>query len=349
MANIAELSRQLNEQKLKVDYDSFDFSVKELITLVNDGTINIAPDYQRKFRWEEERQSLLIESIFLGIPVPPIYMATNVDASWEVIDGLQRLSTIINFVAEEDSEARRKINKPNRLVLKDLKKLSNFNGADFNDLPRTLQLSFVMKPLKVITLSDKSDFSVRFDLFQRLNTGGIKLTDQEIRSCVYQGRFNDLLKSLSQDQNFRKSIKLQKSKTENGTWEELVLRFFSYLNYRNNFVHNVTDFLNEYMSQATRNFNYENDTSLFMKTFEELSQLQFGIVKSPHRNITSIIFFEAVSVGAAEALRNREHINLENFYEWVKDPNFNRLVTGATNTRNRVLERIEYCKNMFLR
>ena len=196
------LSEQLSDQRRKVDFNTYDMSVKELISMVNEGEINIAPDYQRQFRWDEERQSKLVESIFLGIPVPSLFMATNSDNTWEVIDGVQRLSTIINFAADLDSKARESIGHVEALKLINLNKLSSFNNCTYNDLPSNVQLDFRLKPLKVITLSDKSDRQVRFDLFERLNTGGVKLSDQEIRSCVYRGAFNDLIKKLATDINF---------------------------------------------------------------------------------------------------------------------------------------------------
>ena len=84
---------QLDQQKRTVSYDMYDMSVRQLIDMVETGVIDIAPDYQRHFVWDDDRESELIESVFLGIPVPSIYMATNSDASWEVVDGVQRLLT----------------------------------------------------------------------------------------------------------------------------------------------------------------------------------------------------------------------------------------------------------------
>lgn len=103
-----DLNSELMEQKMKVDFNTYDLSVKELLSMVNDGLINIAPEYQRQFRWDVERQSSLVESLFLGIPVPSLFMATNVDGTWEVIDGVQRLSTMICFAG--DDNVREKVN-----------------------------------------------------------------------------------------------------------------------------------------------------------------------------------------------------------------------------------------------
>src|SRR5258707_9371503 len=110
-----DIITELNEQKRKVDFNSYDISVKELISMVGEDIIDIAPEYQRQFRWKEDRQSVLIESIFLGIPVPSLFMATNSDGSWELIDGVQRLSSIIHFAGSE--EIRRKIQITSELKL----------------------------------------------------------------------------------------------------------------------------------------------------------------------------------------------------------------------------------------
>jgi len=91
----------LNDQKRKVDFDSYDITVKELVGMVGDNMIDIAPEYQRRFRWDDKRQSALIESVFLGIPVPALFMAANPDGTWELIDGVQRLCTLIHFVGDE--------------------------------------------------------------------------------------------------------------------------------------------------------------------------------------------------------------------------------------------------------
>ncbi|MGE4308795.1 DUF262 domain-containing protein [Bacteroides sp.] len=343
-----EITAELNEQKRKVDFNNYDMTVKELISMVGDGLLDIAPEYQRQFRWGEKRQSALIESIFLGIPVPSLFMATNSNGSWEVIDGVQRLSSIINFAADSLDRAREKTNLKDPLKLEDLKKLSSFNGYKFSELPRSIQLDFLLKPIKITTLSDKSDMSVRFDLFERLNTGGIKLSDQEIRSCIYRGRFNDFIKELSQYENFKAATKLPNNSETDGTREELVLRFFAYLNNREDFDHSVVDFLNSYMELSSKTFDYKKNEEIFKTIFDKLATLPNGIVKTKTRSITSTIFFEAVTVGAAEAYKQAGSINIHHFYDWIADKEFNKSITGATNSKPRVKFRIDFCRDKFL-
>ena len=299
-----DLNSQLMEQKMKVDFNSYDLSVKELISMVEDNLINIAPEYQRQFRWDVERQSSLIESLYLGIPVPAIFTATNADGTWELIDGVQRVSTILCFA-----------------------------GSDAD---------------RATTLSDKSDKSVRFDLFERLNRGGISLSDQEIRSCVYRGGFNDFIKELSLDSNFIKCVHLSERQETDGTREELVLRFFAYLYDIDSFSHSVKDFLNNYMEKADKKFSYSKNEKLFRYVFDTISSaLPTGITKG--RKNTPLNLFEAVSVGAAHAYLNKGKINTSGIEEWITDSELLKYISGATNSKPRVLGRIEFCRKKFER
>lgn len=343
---VKTLNEQLMEQKMKVDFNSYDLSIKEIISMINDGIVNIAPDYQRKFRWDAERQSSLIESLFLGIPVPPIFMATNQDGSWELIDGVQRLSTILCFAGNE--EERDKINALNKqpLKLSGLKKLSHFNNKAFTDLPQDIQLKFKLVSLKITTLSDKSDSQVRFDLFERLNRGGIILSDQEIRSCVYRGGFNDFIKKLSKDENFINCVHISGRQETDGTREELVLRFFAYLYDLENFSHSVRDFLNDYMSKASKEFIYDKNEKIFRHVFEVLNNaLPNGISKG--RRNTPLNLYEAVSIGAALAYINTGKINTSNIDTWITDKELMKFISGATNSKPRVEGRINFCRKNF--
>jgi uncharacterized protein with ParB-like and HNH nuclease domain len=337
------LLQQLADQKRKVDFNTYDISVKELISMVSDKLIDIAPEYQRQFRWKEDRQSILVESIFLGIPIPSLFMATNQDGSWELIDGLQRLSSIVHFAGNE--RELNIMNMNDKLVLQQLQKLTQFNEKTFDALPKSAQLDFLLKPIKVTTLSDKSDKNVRFDLFERLNTGGIKLTDQEIRSCIFRGKFNDTLKELARNKSFMKCVKLSREHTSDGTKEELVLRYFAFYHRYKEFDHSVIDFLNNYMRDASVSFNYEFNVELFENTFENLAKIPKGITRG--RAATPINLFEAVAVGAALALHKKGKIKTAGASTWIASDALKKLTTGATNSKKMVAGRIEFCYAKF--
>jgi uncharacterized protein with ParB-like and HNH nuclease domain len=336
---------QLDKETRKVDFDSFDISVKELVSMSDEGIIDIAPEYQRQFRWPVINQSRLIESVLLGIPVPSLFMAANRDGSWELIDGVQRLNSLIHFVGNE--EQLEKFGFKENLVLKGLDVLTEYNGSSFQDLPQTLRLKFSLRPLKVTTLSDKSDLKVRFDLFERLNTGGIKLTDQEIRACVFRGRINDFLTELSENEHFNKVVNLPVAKSSDGSKNELILKFFAYKNNRDNFDHSVVNFLNDYMAESIISFDYRENRSIFEKTFEALAgELPDGI-KRGNRKTTPYNLFEAIAIGAADAIEKGFDISGKGVIDWIDDGALTELTSGATNSRPRLKARIDYCFNRF--
>ncbi|MGH3808071.1 MAG: DUF262 domain-containing protein [Pseudonocardiaceae bacterium] len=184
-----DVEAQLGTERRKVDVSTLNFSVRELVRMMSDGELNVVPEYQRKFRWTEAGESSFIESVFLGLPIPPLFVATNVGFQWEVVDGLQRLSTLMHFLASSPGELAI-VNRSENLRLKGLEKLTALNDAIHAELPAAMQVYFGRQPLQVVSLTDKSDLQVRFDVFERLNKGAVQLTGQEVRACVYRGDFN---------------------------------------------------------------------------------------------------------------------------------------------------------------
>lgn len=342
----ADQLTQLNDQKRKVDFDTYDITVRELVNMVSDSFIDIAPEYQRQFRWKEDRQSALIESVFLGIPIPSIFMAANPDGTWELIDGVQRLSTLIHFIGDE--KARKIIELNDSLKLTELEKLDTFNGNIFHELPQSIQMQFLLKPMKVTTISDKSDKNIRFDLFERLNRGGVILTDQEIRSCVYRGAFNRLLRDLADKENFNAVAKFPQERELDGTKEEYVLRFFAYYERYTSFDHSVKEFLNEYMKIASESFDFTDKVRIFDNTFNSLANALPNGISRVSRSTTPANLYEAVTVGAALAYTLQGFLVTDNILEWMHSDELKTLTTGATNSNPRVKARIEYCRDKFL-
>lgn len=339
--NIIKIQEQLESNRRTVSFDSYDITVKQLYDMVVEGMVEIAPDYQRHFVWDEKRQSALIESIFLGIPVPSLFMATNKDSSWEVIDGLQRLTTLINFLGVEEELGEIKASYT-KLKLSGLEKLEAMNGVAFQDLPASIRMMFLTRPLRITVLNDRSDFTVRYDLFERLNTGGVTLHEQEIRNCVYVGEFNDFIKDLAENEDFRAVVKMTANAERSGSYDELVLKFFAYYENGDKFIHSVKGFLNDYMSQKTDKFKNKKELKkLFKSTFRTLKDnLPEGIVRGNRKNITPIVLFEAISVGTALALNSDEELNVECLVELLDDPELKKATTGATNSKNMLKKRL---------
>jgi hypothetical protein len=346
----AEQRKELNEQRHQVDFDTYDVTVDELLRRVEKGRIDIAPAYQRKFRWDKARQSALVESIFLGIPIPPLFMATNAEAgqanNWEVVDGLQRVTALVHFAGSPTAKSKVGLGESS-LRLTNLEKLGTFEGADFKSLPGDLRSLFEDRPLKVIVLNDKSNIRVRFDLFERINTGGIRLTDQEVRECIFRGEFIDMLEALASRKHFNTVVRLAESNQHDGTREEYVLRFFAYLEDYQNFQHAVKQFLDDFTLSARDEPDIAERTKIFDQTFEFLQQCFPHGLRS-RKGLTPVNLFEGVAVGAALALKQKPTLALPQSLDWLNDPELKKYVSGATNTRIRVRGRIEYCRDRFL-
>lgn len=345
--NSNKIQEQIENNRRSVSFDSYDITVRQLFDMIQEGLIDIAPEYQRHFVWDEVRQSQLIESLILGIPVPNLFMATNRDSSWEVIDGLQRLTTVVNFLGD-DVLIKKTNSNGTKLKLKGLEKLDSLNSSFFEDLPKSIQLMFMTRPVRVTVLNDRSDFELRYDLFERLNTGGVTLHPQEIRNCVYLGKFKDFLEECAENQDFLDVVKMTKNAERTGNREELVLKFFAYFEDRENFVHSVKEFLNDYMAKKTESFPEINDyRNLFQETFGRLKDLlPQGIVRGNRTNITPLVLFEAISIGTADliAAGNQNLLDAAKLQTVLNNSELTKLTTGATNSRNKLVQRIEFVK-----
>jgi hypothetical protein len=341
------LATQLTKQRRTVDFDTFDIHMQQFIAMLKGKQIKVSPKYQRQFRWSNDRCSQFIESLMLGIPIPSLFMATNGDSTWEVVDGVQRLSTIIKFAGDDELRKTHGLNGP--LVLTDLQKLSDFVNLRFDQLPANLQLHFWTRPVKVVTLNDKSDPVVRYDLFERLNTGGVALSAQEIRDCVFQGNFADKVEEWSKTPGFRRAVKLTPLQQRDATAEECVLRFFAFRDKYKTFEHSVTEFLNTYMQESSKVFDYISAEAVFMKTFRELARVfPEGISRGKGRKTTPLNLYEGISVGASLALDKNPKLHAAGLNQWLDSKELREYTTGATNDKSAVRGRIEFCRDRFL-
>lgn len=184
--------------QLRVIRETKDLSLDYLLTTTTYGksTINISPNYQRRLRWSNKKRSLLIESLLLNIPIPPLFLYENYYNEYEVVDGRQRIDATIGYLK-------------NNYALTGLKFWKELNGKRFNKLPEIIKKGLLRRSLSSIVLLTEttkptSEVDIRTLLFERLNTGGEKLNPQELRNALYDGLFNKLLYELSGTTLFRK-------------------------------------------------------------------------------------------------------------------------------------------------
>jgi len=180
----------------KISTQAYDKSVADIVRMIEDGDINLNPEYQRNYVWDNKRASMLIESIVLNVPIPVVYVSQEEDDSWTVIDGLQRLNSLKRFFDRD-------------FKLTGLEILSDLNKSDAKSLnPKALR---ILKNglLRIIVISHDSNEEIKYDVFMRLNRGSVKLTEQELRNCLYRGKFNEMLKSLSENKQFLSLLNLK--------------------------------------------------------------------------------------------------------------------------------------------
>ncbi len=242
-----EQMRQIISQKIELPISTLPEMIKE--------QINLNPDFQRRDRWDQEKQSRFIESIIMNVPIPPVFLGENEYGTYVVLDGRQRLTAIHEFLR-------------NTYKLKGLEVWAELNDQGFNDLQRKkLDRAITRRFVPAIVILKESSAEVKYDVFDRLNTGGVVAEPMEIRNAIFQGDFNRLLHVLSDDHTFRRlwgipvsdEDREQNSMYQKMTDLELVLRFFALRNYaRMNL--RFKDFLGEFMED--RNKEYRENLSL---------------------------------------------------------------------------------------
>jgi Protein of unknown function DUF262 len=226
------LEDEIGRNRKNIRSDSLTMSVGEVLNMYRDREIIIQPEYQRLFRWGIEKQSRLIESILLGIPLPPIFVSTNEDGVWEVVDGLQRLSTILKFTGELRKEPTDELDAPEPLV--GTRYLPSLDGITWSDSKHAFsnpqRIDFKRARLDFRILLKESDKQVRYDLFDRLNSGGAVTSAQEVRTAIllmehpHFYRWLDELRNLDE---FSSCIALTQRQMDEQYDIELVLRFLA--------------------------------------------------------------------------------------------------------------------------
>ena len=199
----------------------------------------VIPEIQREYVWDNGRASRLIESLLLNIPVPPIYFAEREDSVLEIVDGHQRVKSIVRFISNE-------------FALSGLGILSEYMGARFHKLPPNEQRHLLTRTLRAVVLGRESHPNMKFEVFERLNTGGIALNAQELRNSLYRGSLNRTLHKLAaQCKTFRALIGT-KTPRRRMVDEELILRWFAMRDNLRNYKPPLKRFLNEYMDANKR-------------------------------------------------------------------------------------------------
>lgn len=280
--DVVNLISAIDAKVSKVHTQSLDLSFNELLDMHQNGELNISPEYQRLFQWSEGARSRFIESLLLEMPVPPIYVLEEEDGRYLLIDGLQRISSYLHLRGELDApHVDPPVAKGDKLRLEDCDIVEALNGKTYDDLGTALQIRLKRAFIRVEVVRKGSDSKFRYYMFKRLNTGGQKLTEQQIRNCTIRlldPTFNDFIIELSNNEDFKLCIETLSYQQKITAYDqELVLRFFALRNWKSKFKHDVADFLTEYMEAISdpsngELFDYEEQRAAFLKTFAILAK-----------------------------------------------------------------------------
>lgn len=362
---------QVAKERKEIKTEVITYGLSELVNMQRSGDIRIRPEYQRLFRWNREQQSLFIESLILEIPVPPLFFYENEDGKWELLDGLQRLSTIIKFMGTDGDvpdafrgpsnndddwheQTKNDIAVPSQLTAGDY--LTEIDGIAFARLPTPLQLNLKRGRLQLYVLKRETDPSYKYEVFKRLNTLGAKLEDQEIRNCgarILGDQFPDFLQKIGKLPEFLDTIALDDDEVRAGDADELALRFLTMKNWSHSFKHNVTEVLTNYMEQVSGNklaFDYAAEETVFIETWKLLKPaFPEGRIFRPKRGgMFSPTVFEIVALSVAFNLDNAKKLTPQELgarlAATVTEAKNDGLTGSGSNSKKKTLGRITKAK-----
>ena len=325
-------------------------SCADLVRMHKDGILVIQPEFQREVVWKGPDQTRFIDSLVKQLPIPSMCFSLDYKTSkWYVIDGLQRMSTIIRFLAGSDWTLSK---------LDDIDpKIAGKNITKFIDKSSDLRAYYtrienLTLPITVLRCdySNKRHTNYLFTIFHRLNTGGMKLNNQEIRNCIYSGPFNDLLKELNKNDLWMKLNRMKRATGYRFTKEETILRFFAFQEKYKTYNGRLASFLNEYMDD-NRNLKpaeWQAKAALFNRSVQIISEKIFS--GNPQKLGVTII--EALLTGVSfnlDFLDKQSNDKVAAMYQkLLAHPEFSeeQMVEGLAH-RARVIGRIDAAKTIF--
>jgi hypothetical protein len=223
-------------------------SCADLFRMSDEGNLIIQPEFQRDFIWKGPDQTRFIDSLVKQLPVPSMCFALDFKRSeWIVIDGLQRISTITRFLSGEDWKLASLDDIDPNLKGKNAASFKTAKSGELKNIYARVQNQTL--PVNVIRcdLTKKNHNEYVFTIFHRLNSGGLKLNNQEIRNCIYSGRFNSLLKELDKNAHWRRVNAMREAENYRFTKQEAILRFFAFNENVAEYKGSISKFLNDYM------------------------------------------------------------------------------------------------------
>lgn len=313
------LQIEIDSKSKEIKTDGYPMSIGELINLYKEDELEIHPEFQRVFRWSEIQKTKFIESILLGIPIPPIFVSQREDGVWDVVDGLQRLSTIFEFIGilkDKDGELISPSTLRGTKFLPSLQDKVWDNAYDEkNSFTKEQRIKFKRQKLDVKIIKDNSYKEAKYELFQRINTGGSQLTDQEVRNCLIimlDVSFYDWLDKLRKNKDFQDCIPLTEKQYLEQYDMEILVRFFVY---RYVDIETITgsedmgDFITDNIVYLIEKniLDLDIEEKIFNDTFKTLNRLfnenafrKYDSINKKYKGAFSLSLFEVISIAVSK-------------------------------------------------
>ncbi|MGW3367289.1 DUF262 domain-containing protein [Streptosporangium canum] len=363
------LEAEIFEYRRQIATDSYPMSIGELVNLYRDGEIDVHPEFQRIFRWTDSQKSRLIESVLLGIPLPSIFVAQNEQGIWDVVDGVQRLSTIFQFMGILRDEDERVVSPLICTAGPFLKGLDGTSYEPRQDAPNSLdssqRLDFKRARIDIKIIKRESDNRAKYDLFQRLNSYGSIASPQELRNCLLVSMSKahySWLVELSNTEDFLYVLNLPERLIDERYQMELALRFVTLRRLpqaRLSTIGNIGDFLSDELVPLV-----EQDPSflsreqeVFQQTFSLLRRglgaeglRKWNLAKSRAEGPFSLTAFETLALGIGFNVDSREietdEIEIKQHRLW-SEPQFASGYATGLRADTRMRKTIPYGRQLF--
>lgn len=358
---LSQLEEEIQNARNNLSADRLDMSFGEIISTYEREELIINPNFQRLFRWSNEQQTKFIESLILGIPVPPIFVAEVADGKdegkWELVDGLQRVSTVLSFFG-----ALKNLPDKNNWSLGEGKLVKAWKGNQLKDIHLKYQLNIRRSVCRIEILRwNRHSIDMRYELFTRLNTLGTSLSEQELRNCIFRpqsDKFSDLLKKLANKKELEDLVEPTEGQQEQLYLEELVLRFFAFYDTIKNKPHaeikdSVSSYLDHYMDRVTKDnsFNYQW-AELFHRSIKLLAPLGRDVFrggKERKRGPFSTSCYDVITVGVALNIDCYEKLSQNDLQKKLEEAKQHKDFKKIVSSQQRVAKRIEFIKEFFVK
>ncbi|HDX8358356.1 TPA: DUF262 domain-containing protein [Aeromonas hydrophila] len=346
---MTDLEKEILKGRNSLSADRLDMSFGELMNMYTNNELVIDPEFQRLFRWDISQRTKFIESLLLGIPIPSIFVAEDSDGKWEIVDGLQRLSTILSFFGMLKHTPDK-----NNWIMDSGDVVEGLKGLSITSFPLKFQLNIKRSVCRIEVVKWDSDYDMRYELFNRLNTGGSPLTDQEIRNCIFRGisaDFTDLIKKLAADKDFVELIQPTEKQAGELYLDELVLRFFSLFKNHSSISKNLSESMTDYMRSATKKeINYKSKTRVFKRVVKVLKPIGRTALSSRNGQFSTSLY-DGVFNGIAEYIDMYETLSVNEINDRIEvlknDDEFKKASGVASNYKERVKKRITRALEIF--